>query len=156
MSTPAHANRMLFLNLPVADLEASKAFFAKLGFSFNPKFSDATAACMLVGEQAFVMLLSHQKFAEFSHLPMADATTHALALYSFSASSRDEVDTVAAAALAAGGREADGAEDYGFMYSRSFFDLDGHGWQVMWMDPIAAESGPEAFAASMQDADAPA
>ena len=64
--------------------------------------------------------------------------------------------TVSAAALAAGGSEADGAEDYGFMYSRSFFDLDGHGWQVMWMDPAAAEQGPEAFAASMQDADAPA
>ena len=71
-------------------------------------------------------------------------------------SSRDEVDTVSAAALAAGGSEADDAEDYGFMYSRSFFDLDGHGWQVMWMDPAAAEQGPEAFAASMQDADAPA
>ena len=68
-------------------------------------------------------------------------------------SSRDEVDTVGAAALAAGGTEADDAEDHGFMYSRSFFDLDGHGWQVMWMDPAAAEQGPEAFAASTQDAD---
>jgi predicted lactoylglutathione lyase len=70
-------------------------------------------------------------------------------------SSRDEVDTVGAAALAAGGTEADPAEDFGFMYSRSFFDLDGHGWQVMWMDPAAAEQGPEAFAAATQDADAP-
>ena len=109
---------------------------------------------MLVGEHAFVMLLSREKFAEFSKLPIADPTTHALALYCFSVSSRDEVDTVSAAALAAGGTEADGAEDYGFMYSRSFFDLDGHGWQVMWMDPAAAEQGPEAFAASTQDADA--
>ena len=144
---------MLFLNIPVADVERSRAFFAQLGFSFNPMFSDETAACMLVGEQAFVMLLSREKFAEFSKLPIADPTTHALALYCFSVSSRDEVDAVSAAALAAGGSEADDAEDHGFMYARSFFDLDGHGWQVMWMDPAAAEQGPEAFAASAQDAD---
>jgi predicted lactoylglutathione lyase len=118
--------------------------------------TDETAACMLVGEHAFVMLLSREKFAEFSKLPIADPTTHTLALYCFSVSSRDEVDTVSAAALAAGASEADDAEDYGFMYSRSFFDLDGHGWQVMWMDPAAAEQGPDAFAASMQDAEAPA
>ena len=156
MTTPAHAGRNLFVNLPVANLERSKAFFAQLGFSFNPAFSDESAACMLVGEHAFVMLLSREKFAEFSKLPMADPATHALALFSFSVSSRDEVDTVGAAALAAGATEADGAEDHGFMYSRSFFDLDGHGWQVMWMDPAAAEQGPEVSTASMQDADAPA
>src|SRR3954454_23803583 len=156
MATPAHAGRMLFVNMPVADLERSKAFFAELGFSYNPAFTDETAACMPVGEQAFVMLLSREKFAEFSQLPVADPATHALALYCFSVSSRDEVDTVSAAALAAGGTEADDAEDYGFMYSRSFFDLDGHGWQVMWMDRAAAEQGPEAFAAATQDADAPA
>ncbi|OHV30829.1 glyoxalase [Parafrankia colletiae] len=147
---------MLFVNIPVADLERSKAFFAKLGFSFNPSFTDETAACMLVGEQASVMLLSHQKFAEFSKLPMADPATHALALYCFSVSSREEVNTVTEAALAAGGVEADGLEDYGFMCSRSFFDLDGHGWQVMWMDPAAAQNGPEEFATSTQGADAPA
>ncbi|MGW0968467.1 VOC family protein [Streptomyces sp. NPDC002516] len=156
MSTPAHPGRMLFVNMPVADLELSKAFFAKLGFGFNPKFTDETAACMPVGEHAFVMLLTREKFAEFSKHPMADPTTHALALYSFSVSSRDEVDAVGAAALAAGATEADGAEDYGFMYSRSFFDLDGHGWQVMWMDPAAVEQGPEAYAASAQDAGTPA
>ncbi|MFC8245703.1 VOC family protein [Streptomyces chartreusis] len=155
MTNPAHAGRMLFLNIPVADLERSKAFFAKLAFGFDPKFTDETAACMLVGEQAFVMLLSREKFAEFAKLPMADPTTPTLALYCFSVSSRDEVDAVSAAALAAGGSEADGPEDYGFMYSRSFFDLDGHGWQVMWMDP-AAEQGPEAFSASTQDTENPA
>jgi predicted lactoylglutathione lyase len=111
---------------------------------------------MLVGEHAFVMLLTREKFAEFSKLPIGDPTTHTLALYCFSVSSRDEVDAISAAALAAGASEADDPEDYGFMYSRSFFDLDGHGWQIMWMDPAAAEQGPEAFAASMQDADAPA
>src|SRR4051794_17955467 len=163
----AHPGRMLFVNIPVADLERSKAFFAKLGFSYNPSFTDDTAACMLVGEQAFVMLLSREKFAQYSKLPIADATTHALALYCFSASSRDEVDTISAAALAlsssrappgegvdtiraaalaAGGTGGDDAEDYGFMSSRSFFALDGHGWQVMWMDPAAAARGPGAFA----------
>ncbi|WP_326787815.1 VOC family protein [Streptomyces sp. NBC_00151] len=156
MTNPEHPGRMLFVNIPVADLERSKAFFAELGFGFNPKFTDESSACMLVGEGAFVMLLSREKFAEFAKLPMADPTTHTLALYCFSVSSRDEVDTVSAAALAAGGSEADGAEDYGFMYSRSFYDLDGHGWQVMWMDPAAVEQGPEEFAASAQDAaDAP-
>ena len=156
MTDPAHAGRMLFVNMPVEDLERSKAFFAELGFGFNPKFTDETAACMPVGEHAFVMLLSREKFAEFAKLPIADPTTHTLALYCFSASSRDEVDAVSAAALAAGGSEADDAEDHGFMYSRSFFDPDGHGWQVMWMDPAAAERGPEAFTASLQDADAAA
>ena len=156
MTAPAHAGRMLFVNIPVADIERSKAFFARLGFSYNPMFTDETAACMLVGEQASVMLLSHETFAQFAKLPMADPSTHTLALYCFSVSARDEVDTVAEAALAAGGTEADGPEDHGFMYSRSFFDLDGHGWQVMWMDPAAAQQGPGEFAASMQDADAPA
>ena len=156
MTTPAHAGRMLFVNLPVADLERSKAFFAELGFGYHPAFTGESAACMLVGEHAFVMLLTREKFAEFAKLPRADPTTHTLALYCFSVSSRDEVDTVAEAALAAGGSEADGPEDFGFMYSRSFFDLDGHGWQVMWMDPAAAEQGPEAFAASTQDAGTPA
>ena len=148
MTDAAHPGRTLFVNMPVADIERSKAFFSELGFSFNPLFSDETAACMLVGEDAFVMLLSREKFAQFSKLPIADPTTHALALYCFSVASRDEVDAVSAAALAAGGSEADDAEDHGFMYTRSFFDLDGHGWQVMWMDPAAAEQGPEAFAAA--------
>ncbi|MDA0167582.1 glyoxalase [Solirubrobacter taibaiensis] len=142
MTTPAHPGRTLFVNMPVADVARSTAFFAQLGFSFNPAFSDDTAACMLVGEHAFVMLLTREKFAEFSKLPVADPTTHALALFTFSVGSRDEVDSVSATALAAGAVEADGAEDFGFMYSRSFFDLDGHGWQVMWMDPAAAEQGP--------------
>src|SRR3954471_6508228 len=119
MTTPAHAGRMLFVNMPVADVERSTAFFAKLGFSFNPMFSDETAACMLVGEQAFVMLLEHGKFAEFAKLPTADPTTHTLALYCFSATPREEVDAIGAAAVAAGGTEVDDAEDHGFMYSRS-------------------------------------
>jgi predicted lactoylglutathione lyase len=146
VTTPAHPGRLLFVNVPVADVERSKAFFARLGFGFDPMFTDETAACMPVGEQAYVMLLSREKFAHFSKLPMADPATHALALYCFSAASREEVDALAEAALAAGGTEADGPEDLGFMYSRSFFDPDGHGWQVMWMAPVEGR----------QDAGAPA
>jgi predicted lactoylglutathione lyase len=148
MTTPAHPGRTLFVNLPVVDVERSKAFFAGLGFTFNPQMTDETAACMLIGEQAFVMLLSREKFAQFSKLPIADPTTQTLGLYCFSVSSRDEVDSVSATALAAGATEADGAEDYGFMYSRSFYDLDGHGWQVMWMDPAAQPAGELEQAAS--------
>ena len=155
MTTTPNPGRTLFVSIPVADVERSSAFFAKLGFGFDPDFTDDTAACMLIGEQASVMLLSHEKFTEFAKLPMADPTTHTLALYSFSVSSREEVDAVVDAALAAGGVEADGLEDYGFMCSRSFFDLDGHGWQVMWMDPAAAQKSPGDLT-STSDVDAPA
>src|SRR4051794_28383516 len=123
MTTPAHPGRMLFVNMPVADVERSKAFFAQLGFSYNPNFTDESAACMLVGEHAFVMLLSREKFAEFAKLPVGDPPQQTLALSCFGVSSREEVDAVTATALAAGGTEVDEAEDYGFMYSRSFYDL---------------------------------
>lgn len=147
MTAPAHPGRMLFVTMPVSDLGRSTAFFRALGFRFDPSFGDETAACMPVGEQAAVMLLTRERFAQFSPLPLGDPATHALALYSVGVSSRDEVDAVSAAALAAGATEVDGAEDHGFMYSRSFFDLDGHGWQVMWMDPAATEQGPGASSA---------
>ena len=153
MTTSPHPGRTLFVSLPVADLERSKRFFAGLGFSFDPVFTGETAACMLVGEQASVMLGSHETFAQVSHLPMADPATHALALFSFSVPERDQVDTVAEAALVAGAREADGPEDHGFMYTRSFFDLDGHGWQVMWMNPAAAEDDAAEPAVSTPNAD---
>src|SRR5262245_59122769 len=115
MSNPAHAGRMLFVNMPVADVARSKTFFETLGFGFNPTLTDDSAACMLVGEQSFVMLLSREKFAEFAKLPIGDPATHTLALYCFSVDSRDEVDSVSAAAIGAGGREVDEAEDHGFM-----------------------------------------
>jgi predicted lactoylglutathione lyase len=138
MTAPAHPGRMLFVTLPVTDLERSKTFFGQLGFRFDPAFSDGSGACMLVGEQAFVMLATRERFTDLSSLPTADPRTHALALYCFSVDSRDEVDNIGTAALAARATEAEGVEDLGFMYTRSFFDLDGHGWQVMWMDPSAA------------------
>lgn len=146
MTTTPHADRSLFVTLPVADVARSRAFFSALGFGFHPGFSDETTACLVIGEHACVMLVHPERFAEFSKLPMADPRTHALALFCFSVSSREEVDAVSAAALAAGAVEADGLEDHGFMCSRSFFDLDGHGWQVMWMDPQAAQDGPAAYA----------
>jgi hypothetical protein len=129
---------MLFVTVPVADIARSRAFFAQLGFSFDPQLSGETAACMQVGESASVMLLEHETFAKYSKLPIGDARTHALALYSFSVATRDGVDAVTETALEAGATEADGPDDQGFMYTRSFFDLDGHGWQVMWMNPEPA------------------
>jgi predicted lactoylglutathione lyase len=157
MPAPAHPSRSLIVNIPVADLERSKAFFLKLGFGLDPRASqEGSSALIVFGDEASVMLSSRESFAEYAHLPAGDPATHALALYTFTVASRDEVDAVSATALAEGAREADGAEDFGFMYTRSFFDLDGHGWQVMWMNPAAAEQGPEAFATSTQDADIPA
>jgi predicted lactoylglutathione lyase len=151
MTPPVHPARTLLVNLPVADVARSKAFFATLGFTFDPRFEDEHATLVLVGEQASVMLLSRERFAQFSKLPTADPTTHALALYCVGVSSRDEVETVVDAALQAGGTEADQAQDYGFMYSRAFFDLDGHGWQILWMDP-AAGAPTEDLAGSTADA----
>ncbi|MFQ1000845.1 VOC family protein [Modestobacter sp. SSW1-42] len=143
MTSPAHPGRMFFVTLPVADVARSRAFFAALGFTFDEAFSGEGAACMLVGEQASVMLGDHATFAQHSKLPMADPRTHALALYCFSVDSREDVDRVVDTALAAGAVEADPLEDLGFMVSRSFFDLDGHGWQVMWMAPADAQQDTE-------------
>lgn len=145
-ATPSHPSRQLFLSLPVRDLPASRAFFRELGFTFDPRLEDETGACMPIGEQAFCMLLTRERFAELSKLPAADPTTHALALLCFGVASREEVDAVADAAVAGGARDHDDAQDHGFMYSRSFFDLDGHGWQVMWLDPAAAGQGAKEHA----------
>lgn len=145
-------SRLLFLNLPVADLDASVAFFTKLGFEFNPKFTDETATCMIVSDQAYVMLLVRPRFEDFVTKPIADASQTTEALFCVSADSREEVDSFADAALAAGGTPAKDPQDFGFMYGRSFNDLDGHHWEVMWMDPAAAEQGPEEHAAQQQGA----
>jgi len=147
VTTPTRPARSLFVTLPVADPVRSRAFFAELGFGVHPGFTDDDAACLLVSEQTSVMLVRHERFAELSPRPAADPAAHVSALLCFGVGSREEVDAVSAAALAAGAVEADGLEDHGFMCSRSFFDLDGHGWQVMWMDPQAAQEGPAAYAA---------
>lgn len=143
MTTTSAAGRTLFVTLPVSDVERSMAFFGSLGFEFDPAFSSDDGVCMVVNDRASVMLAQREMFASLSKLPVGDPLTHALTLFCFDVPTREDVDQVSAAALAAGGREADGPEDHGFMYTRAFFDLDGHGWQVMWMnpDPTAAPEG---------------
>ena len=131
------APRKLFVNMPVADLQRSISFFEALGFQFNRHFTDATATCMLVGEDAYVMLLTHQRFADFSHRPMVDASRQSEALFTVSVESREAVDAMVRTAAASGGTAAGNAEDHGFMYDWSFFDPDGHQWGVFWMDPSA-------------------
>jgi predicted lactoylglutathione lyase len=153
MTTPAHADRTLFVTLPVADVARTMSFFQKLGFTFDPKFGDGqTTACMAVNGQTFIMFGTHAMWAEFSKLPAANPKTHALALYNFVVASRDEVDSMVDAAVAEGATDHEDAQNHGFMYSRSFFDLDGHGWQVMWMDPAAADMAPQERDKSMQEA----
>ena len=131
--------RKLFVNIPVADLQRSIDFFEALGFTFNRQFTDATATCMLVGEDAYFMLLTPEKFASFTSLPVANPRAAAYAGYSFNVGSRAEVDDLAERALQAGGSQAGEPQDHGFMYSRGFFDPDGHSWDVFWMDPAVVE-----------------
>jgi predicted lactoylglutathione lyase len=128
----------IFVNLPVRDLPASKRFFGKLGFTFNAQFTDDTAGALVIDEHIYFMLLTREKFAEFATLPIADAKVTTQALYAISRESRDAVDALVDAALAAGASEPRPASDYGFMYTRSFADLDGHVWEFLWMDPAHA------------------
>ena len=140
--------RKLFVNLAVADLGAAVDFFGKLGFAFDPRFTDETATCMLIGEDAYAMLLVRERFEDFTKKDIVDPRTHIEAILALSAESREEVDDLAEKALASGGAPASEPTDMGFMYSRSFQDPDGHVWEVFWMDPVAAEQGPSAFAAA--------
>ena len=125
----------IFINLPVADLEASKTFFGKLGFSFNPQFTDETAAAMVIDENIFSMLLTHEKFKQFTPKAIADAKISSEVLIAISRDSREAVGELFDKAIAAGGTEVRPGDDYGFMVSKAFADLDGHIWEVMWMDP---------------------
>ena len=126
-------SRKIFLNLPVSDLGKSIAFFEALGFSRNPQFSDDTAACIVVSDEIFVMLGTHAKFREFTPKEICDTSKAVEVLISLSCSSREEVDALVAKALAAGGTTYDQPEDFGFMYTHSFVDLDGHGWGLLHM-----------------------
>ncbi|MBW5481765.1 VOC family protein [Streptomyces bambusae] len=130
---------MIFVNLPVKDLDASKAFWNRLGYSFNPQFTDDTAASLVISDTIFAMLLTEAKFKEFTHKAIADTATTTEALLCLSADSRAAVDALVDKALAAGGTEPRGAMDYGTMYGRTFEDLDGHTWEIMWMDPAAVQ-----------------
>lgn len=137
--------RLIFVNLPVADLGRATAFFEQLGFAFDERFTDESAACMVVSDQAYVMLLERGKFAGFSPRPVADPAAATAVILAVSAESREEVDRLADAALAAGGTPATDPADHGFMYYRSFHDPDGHMWEVTWMEPAAVETGPAAY-----------
>lgn len=131
--------RQLFVNLAVSNLDETVDFFTKLGFRFNPQFTDETATSMIVGDNAFVMLLDKKRFGDFAKKKLADSKTQTEAIISVSAESREEVDELADKALAAGGSKAGDSIDMGFMYSRSFYDLDGHQWEFVWMDPTKVE-----------------
>jgi uncharacterized protein len=128
-------SRNIFVNLPVRDLERSKAFFSTLGFGFNPKFTDEKAACMIVNETAFVMLLTEPFFKTFTRHEVCDTGTHTEGLFALSCNSRSEVDDMVRTAIASGGKHVMDPQDHGFMYGWSFYDLDGHHWEVVWMNP---------------------
>ena len=130
-------SRMLFVNLPVQDLTKSVQFFTSLGFEFNQHFTDENATCMVVSDQAFVMLLVRPFFSTFTTKQVADSSTQAETIIGVSAESREEVDALVDKALHLGGTPSKEASDEGYMYGRSFLDLDGHAWEVMWMDPSA-------------------
>ena len=125
----------IFVNLPVADLDRSMAFFKRLGFAFNPQFTDATAACMVVTDDIYAMLLTHPKFKEFTRKDIADAHKTTEVLTCLAVDRKDRVNELVDTAVAAGGTEARDPQDHGFMYGRSFNDLDGHIWEIVWMDP---------------------
>lgn len=130
-------SRSIFVNLPVADLPAARRFFAALGFGFNDAFSNEHAACMVVADTISVMLLTHAFFAGFTRKPVADAHAATEVLVCLSCDSVAQVDGLADAALALGATEAAPRQDHGFMVGRSFHDLDGHVWELVWMDPAA-------------------
>ncbi len=132
----------IFVNLPVKDLNKSMDFFKEIGYSFNPQFTDETAACMVITEDIYAMLLTHAKFKEFTKKEIADATKTTEVLTCLSTDSKDQVNELVDNALKAGATEARDPEDYGFMYSRSFNDLDGHIWEVLWMDINAVPPKP--------------
>jgi predicted lactoylglutathione lyase len=127
--------RKIFVNLPVKSLEKSVDFFTRLGFEFNPQFTDERATCMVLSDEAYVMLLVEDFFATFTQKDICDSTTHVEAIFALSADSREQVDELVDAALAAGAQPASDPIDHGFMYGGSFQDLDGHLWEVIWMDP---------------------
>ena len=130
-------SRKIFVNLPVKDLKRSIDFFGKLGFSFNPQFTDETAASMVISDDIYAMLLTHRKFKEFTQKEIADATKTTDVLIALSMDSRDEVDSFVDKALASGATKAREPADHGFMFERSFNDLDGHIWEIFHMDTSA-------------------
>ncbi len=131
----------IFVNLPVENLGNSTAFFKKLGFDFNPQFTDETAACMVVSEDIYVMLLTQAKFKTFTPNEICDATKSTEVLVCLSRESREKVDETVHNAVAAGGTTYNEPQDHGFMYAHGFQDLDGHIWELIYMEPGAIQQG---------------
>lgn len=126
--------KKIFINLPVADLQKAMNFYTAIGFTNNPQFTDDTAACMVLTEEIFVMLLTHSKFVEFTKKEIGNSSKTASVINGLSVDSNDEVNAMIENAISAGGKEYNEAKDYGFMQQRSFEDLDGHLWEVLYMD----------------------
>jgi predicted lactoylglutathione lyase len=144
----SNGHRSIYVNLAVEDLARSVAFFTALGFTFDPKLTDESATAMIVNDQATVMLLVRGRFADFTKKELVDATAQTEAILALSADSREAVDALADAALAAGGSPANEPMEMDFMYGRSFDDPDGHLWEVFWMDMAAAEEAMKEGAAA--------
>ncbi len=130
-------NTKIFVNLPVKDLDRSVGFFTKLGYKFNPQFTDETAACMIISEDIYAMLLTHAKFAEFTPNAIVDAKQGTEVLVALSCESREAVKDLVRDAVAAGGNIYAESQDHGFMYQHGFQDPDGHIWELFYMDPSA-------------------
>jgi predicted lactoylglutathione lyase len=130
-------SKNIFVNLPVRDLNRSVEFFTKLGYTFNPQFTDENATCMIVGENIFVMLLVEKFFQTFTPKKIVDARTSSEVLIALDCESRDAVNALVEKALAAGAKKYAEPKDHGFMYQWGFEDLDGHIWEHAWMDPAA-------------------
>ena len=130
--------RQIFVNLPIKDMARTRAFWEAMGFSFNPRFSNDQGACLVIAENIQVMLLVEPFFQGFTKLPVADATKTTEVLTALSCDSRDEVETLVARAVAAGASTPNAPMDHGFMFQHGFADLDGHQWEVFWMDEAAA------------------
>ncbi len=125
----------IFISLPVEDAQKSKAFYEALGYTANPEMSDDSTACITISDTITVMLASHEKFQQISPKPISDAKKFCQVLLSLTCESREALDALVAKAVAAGGAKAHEPEDYGFMYQCGFYDLDGHGWGLTWMNP---------------------
>ena len=130
----------IFINLPVKDLQKSMDYFSEIGFEFDERFTDQNATCMILGENIFAMLLVEDFFKTFINKEISDASRSCEVILSLSAESREEVDEIVGKALRAGGRPVKDPADHGFMYVRSFEDINGHQWEVMYMDPSALQA----------------
>ncbi|WP_247826809.1 VOC family protein [Arthrobacter antioxidans] len=140
----------VFINLPVSDLARSKEFYTSFGWTLDPNFSNEDAGAVAISDAIFLMILTHQHWAQFTDKPVADANATSAVINAISVDAPEEVDTLVERAVAAGATE-NKPQELGFMRSRSFSDPDGHAWEVMWMDPIAQSGDWEAVQAKYGD-----